>query len=84
MHFTIQTSHTDGTVQHETCVDMPDLRAALSWALRNWHPAQAERIASGPTKDGFHFYLNDRLMVSVDNGGFVNVRDALQGGGAGA
>lgn len=72
-HITLQTRYTDGTVQHERCLDLPDLSAALTWALANWHPARGQRV---PHTD--RFYVNHRLLVSIDGGEFVPVNDAVR------
>lgn len=79
MIITLQTRYTDGTVQHETSVDIADERAALGWALQNWHPARGQRIVDAPTFGvpvTPRFYLNDALFVSA-GGGFENVRDVV-------
>lgn len=71
-HITLQTRYSDGTVQFETCLDLPSLNAALSWAVVNWHPAQGPRRVDAPG-----FYLNDRLLVSIDGGEFEPVAAAM-------
>ncbi|MFT4056726.1 MAG: hypothetical protein QM681_19635 [Novosphingobium sp.] len=72
MNITLQTRYTDGTVQHERCTEADDLTALLSHLAANWHPAQAGRV---PGTD--RFYLNNRLLISIDGAEFEPVYSML-------
>lgn len=72
-HITLQTRYANGTIQHERCFDMPTVRHAVGFALDNWHPARSVRV---PGTD--RFYVNDRMLVSVDGDDFIPVNDAVR------
>ncbi len=70
---TVQTRYEDGTVQHERSFEGVDLIALLNSLVVNWTPAQGGRV---PHSD--RFYLNPRLMVSINGAAFVPVNDAVR------
>lgn len=69
----LQTRFTDDTVQFEHVSEGIDLLTLLAWALENTHWARAGRVPGGD-----QFYLNERVLVSIDGAEFAPVYDAVR------